>query len=237
MRIFLIAAAMLTFPFVFDVVQESPVYAEIVQDGAIYRDKMLRFEVARVSQGDIVEIWEDFSEKIYRVDTGDAQGWINARHLKIPEDVSTDMSVASSNQLEAFANEKSFESKTKHLLMVDIARQKLYIFEGKIGAWVLVNSFDCSTGTNTSPTTRGSFSLKDRGEWFYSYRLESGAKYWIRFNGHYLFHSIPMDKHKNILKGEDVVGIRRSNGCVRLLIEDMRWIYENISDGAAVVIL
>ena len=41
---------------------------------------------------------------------------------------------------------------------------------------------------------------------------------------------------KNIIPEEAVVGVRMSNGCVRLLVEDMRWIYENIPDATAVVI-
>jgi lipoprotein-anchoring transpeptidase ErfK/SrfK len=102
---------------------------------------------------------------------------------------------------------------------------------------VLVRSFDCSTGLNKSPTTRGQFALSDRGEWFYSYRLASGAKYWIRFNGQYLFHSIPMDENKIIIPGEDVVGQKSSNGCVRLLLDDIKWIYDNIPDGTIVVII
>ncbi|MDR2166909.1 MAG: L,D-transpeptidase, partial [Clostridiales bacterium] len=87
------------------------------------------------------------------------------------------------------------------------------------------------------PTTRGIFALTDRGEWFYSYRLASGAKYWIRFNGNYLFHSTPMDQNKIPLPGEDIVGEKRSNGCIRLLLPDMKWIYENIPDNTAVVII
>jgi len=240
MKAFFIAimAAVGLVPPVFDVIMESPVYAEVQRNGDVYREPTLRLAVGTVVAGQMVEILEDYSAVVYKVGLPcGTEGWIGVKSLRIPADVATDTSIVTDLQLEEFVNERGYESATPHLLLVDIARQKTYVFEGEKGAWTLLRTFDCSTGTNTSPTTRGTFSLKDRGAWFYSHRLESGAKYWIRFNGHYLFHTIPMDKNKNILAGEDVVGIRSSNGCVRLLVEDMRWIYENVADGAGVVIL
>ena len=221
----------------FDVVVESPVIAEIVNDSELYRDRMLRVAVHSVEAGQLVEILEDYSAVVYRVAAGDVVGWVAAKDLRIPEESPRDNSLVAAKQLEDFVNRQAYESPTGHLILVDIARQRLYIFEGTKGGWGLAQSFECSTGLNTSPTTRGHFFLADRGEWFYSYRLESGAKYWIRFNGNYLFHTIPMDKNKNIIPGEGVVGVRLSNGCVRLLVDDMRWIYENIPDATAVIIL
>ena len=221
---------------VFDAILESPVIATIEQDGEIYKDRFLRIPIGVVSLGDEVEILEDYSELVYKVRFGSAEGWLSVKSLKIPPNPPTDLTDACPALLEAYVNIAGYKSSTDYLLVVDIARQKLYIFTGTAGSWSLSRVFDCSTGHNTSPTTRGEFKLTDRGEWFYSHRLTSGAKYWIRFNGNYLFHTIPMDEQKNPLPGEDVVGVRLSNGCVRLLVEDMRFIYENIPDGAGVVI-
>ncbi|MCL2170029.1 MAG: L,D-transpeptidase family protein [Defluviitaleaceae bacterium] len=233
----LILAGLLAFMPPFDVVAPSAVFAEVVESGDLFRDVMLKFRVGRVEKGYTVEVLEDYSSDVYRVmTTSGLTGWVSAGMLKIPHDPPTDMSVLPAGSLENFVNTKNFESLTEHLILVDIGRQKVHVFEGQAGAWQLSQSFDCSTGMNISPTTRGEFTLKDRGDWFYSYRLQSGAKYWIRFNGHYLFHTVPMDEDGNKLEDEDVVGVRRSNGCVRLMVEDMRWIYENIDDDTKVII-
>ena len=103
--------------------------------------------------------------------------------------------------------------------------------------WSLLRSFDCSTGKNISPTTRGTFTVTDRGSWFYSERLASGAAHWLRFNEQYLFHSIPMDRHKSIIDGEDIVGEKRSSGCIRLMPEDAKWLYDNIPYGTTAIII
>lgn len=220
------------------VIVESPVYAEIQQNTKIYRDRNLRSPIGEVSTGDSVEILGDFSFKVYKIATSQGQtGWISVKFLNIPSDAPTDRSMLGAAQLEDFVDTKEYKSTTTHLILTDINRQKVYIFNGSQGNWKLEKIFDCSTGTNLSPTTRGIFKLADRGEWFYSHRLASGAKYWIRFNGHYLFHSTPMDKNKRSIISEDIVGEKRSNGCVRLLLDDIKWIYDNILDGTTVVIL
>jgi len=219
------------------IIAPSPVMAEVQHDGHIYREHTLRVQIGTVQAGDVVEVLEDFSVEVYKVLTGDgARGWLAADKLNIPPDPPTDLTIPTPHQLEEYANQQGYASRSPHLLIVDVSRQKLYVFEGEAGAWRLTCTFACSTGMNISPTTRGTFRLTDRGDWFYSYRLESGAKYWIRFNNHYLLHTIPMDKNKNPIANEDVVGIRASNGCVRLMVDDMRWIYENIIDGTTIVI-
>ncbi len=72
----------------------------------------------------------------------------------------------------------------------------------------LQKAMSCSTGKNESPTITGQFKLKERGLWFFSERLGSGGKYWVRFDGPYLFHSLPMDKDGVIL--DETLGERSS---------------------------
>ena len=56
--------------------------------------------------------------------------------------------------------------------------------------------------------------------------------YWSRFNGSYLFHSVAMDKDKNIT--DNILGKRRSSGCVRMSVDDAKWFFENIEAGTKV---
>jgi lipoprotein-anchoring transpeptidase ErfK/SrfK len=61
--------------------------------------------------------------------------------------------------------------------------------------------------------------------------------WWVSFKdwGVYLFHSIPMDSNKNILSDEaKKLGSPASHGCVRLNIDNAKWIYDNIPEGTPV---
>jgi len=58
--------------------------------------------------------------------------------------------------------------------------------------------------------------------------------YYVRFNGSYLFHSIAMDKDKNVIDG--VLGQRRSSGCIRMSLDDSKWFFENIPEKSRVFI-
>jgi len=233
----LVVAFMVLLPSLHPAIIETPIYAQIVTDGDFYKDKTLRQAVGQVFVGDIVEVLEDYSGVVYRISTESSSGWIGAKFLLIEDELPTDTTILTPQQLEGFVNDGAYESRTKYLILVDINRQKTHVFQGEVGGWSLEKSFDCSTGLNTSPTTRGEFKLTERGEWFYSHRLSSGAKYWIRFNGHFLFHSTPMDEGRNLIAEENVVGEKRSSGCVRLLLPDIKWIYENVTDGTTVVII
>ena len=220
-------------------IQETPVIAEIITDCKIYSDKTLNFPIGELFTGQFVEILGDYSTEIYKVSDNarNIAGWIAAEYLIIPPDEPTDKSILARADLENFANDNNYASHTHFLIITDINRQKTYVFIDNNREWSLVRSFDCSTGINASPTTRGIFTISDRGSWFYSDRLASGAKHWLRFNGQYLYHSIPMDIHKNIIPGEDVVGEKRSSGCIRLMPDDAKWLFDNIPAGTTAVII
>ena len=111
--------------------------------------------------------------------------------------------------------------------------QKVYVWEnGQI-----IQAFPCSGGLPESPTVIGIFKLQDRGNAFYSARFCEGARYWIRIQDQYLFHSVPRDEEQNILLSElEKIGQAASHGCVRLYDEDAKWLYERIPEGTTVVI-
>ena len=53
--------------------------------------------------------------------------------------------------------------------------------------------------------------------------------------GDYLFHSLPFDE-----SGENIVdytlGTPASHGCIRLAVEDAKWLYDNIDNGTKIII-
>lgn len=95
----------------------------------------------------------------------------------------------------------------------------------------------CSVGLNDETPT-GTFKTTDK----YTWRLLSGnvyGQYATRITGHILFHSVPYyTQDKGDLESEEYnkLGQAASLGCVRLSVEDAKWIYDNCKQGTTVTI-
>lgn len=95
----------------------------------------------------------------------------------------------------------------------------------------------CSTGRNNN-TGEGTFYISDKYVWRPLFGNVYG-QYACRFNGSILFHSVPYkSKNKASLKAEEFnkLGTPASDGCVRLNVEDCKWIYDNCASGTKVVV-
>lgn len=118
---------------------------------------------------------------------------------------------------------------------VDVTKQRVYVMKGG----TVMREMTASTGMPGYETPLGTFQVQNRGEWFYSEKYQEGARWWVSFKdwGVYLFHTVPMDRQKNIIQSEaDKLGQPASHGCVRLSVDDAKWIYDNIEQGTKVVI-
>ncbi len=210
----------------------SPVYGEIKKGTRLFEDTNEKSAYSLSDKRESVLILRDFSLKWYLVKRGDDELWIRAEDISIPEDEPTAKDPLTDREIECFVNTRGFESDTDKFVWVDIHRQQVYILKGRQGSFRLEMRIECATGKNQSPTTRGLFTVSDRGEWFYSTRLKSGAKFWVRFNGSYLFHSVAMDKEGNVT--DSVLGERRSSGCVRMSVDDAEYMYKSVKEKTAV---
>lgn len=132
-------------------------------------------------------------------------------------------------------NTLNIESKTPYILYVNLNEQKTYVYEGSLNNWNLLKVMDCSTGVEGEETPKGIFSVSSRGDWFFSEEYQQGGKYWIQFMGDYLFHSLPFDETQNNIV-DYTLGEPASHGCVRLKVEDAKWLYDNVSDTTKVII-
>lgn len=118
---------------------------------------------------------------------------------------------------------------------VDVTQQLVRIFKGE----QVIREMVASTGREGHETPLGTFEIQNRGTWFYSDKYKQGAKYWVSFKGWglYLFHSLAMDEDRQVIQEEaDLLGRPVSHGCVRLSIEDAKWIYENVPQNTKVMI-
>lgn len=215
----------------------SVVTAEVIKSGSLYENPDEKSKiVGMIDVSDKLEILEDKTTIWYRVYnplSGDI-GWLKNEYISIPDDEPSNKSTLNKKDIETFANMLQVQENADTLVWVDIDRQLVYILNKNQDLFELQKTIPCSTGKNESPTPRGFFAIQERGVWFYSERLKSGAKFWVRFHGSYLFHSTPMNKSKEII--DYTIGEKSSSGCVRLSLTDAEWFYNSIKDGTIVFI-
>jgi len=133
-------------------------------------------------------------------------------------------------------NTLNIESTTSYFINVNLENQKTYIYNGKPDKWQLVRTCPCSTGiSGEDDTPSGSFFTKEKGDWFFSDKYNQGAKYWTQITGDILFHSVPFAKDKTTVL-DYTMNKTSSHGCIRLSIDDAKWIYTNIPKGTKVII-
>jgi len=132
-------------------------------------------------------------------------------------------------------NTLSISSKTPYLIYLNLNKQMTYVYSGEQNNWSLLKEFSSSTGIEGKETPKGIFSVTGRGDWFYSPDYEQGGKYWVQFMGDYLFHSLPFNEAQSKIV-DYTLGKPASHGCIRLGVEDSKWIYDNIDDYTKVII-
>ena len=126
---------------------------------------------------------------------------------------------------------QSYSSSTGYLILVDSTTNKTAIFTGSKGSWSIAKYWDCCTGASSTPTVKGTFTIGSRG---YSFGDGFTCYYWTQFYGNYLFHSILYRQGTHTVY-DGTMGANVSHGCVRLLIDNAKWIYDTIPKGTTVV--
>ena len=133
------------------------------------------------------------------------------------------------------AEQVSLNNSTKPLhIDVSLSAQTVRVLDAKGRG---VETFICSSGKKGDETPTGTFTVSQRGKSFFNDTIGEGAYYWVRFNNAYLFHSVPFDKSGEIEQNEVAkLGEPASHGCLRMSVENAKWIYDNIPDGTQVSI-
>ena len=123
-------------------------------------------------------------------------------------------------------------SRTDWLIAIDPDNCVFGVYYGSQGNWQSIYFWICSPGAPVSPTPKGLFSVGSKG-----YVFGSGYScYWYtQFWGDYLMHSL-LHYPGTFTLMEDTLGRQASQGCVRLEINNAKWVYDNIPYGTAVYI-
>ena len=106
------------------------------------------------------------------------------------------------------------------------------------GTLMPVKAMVCSCGKEGNDTPEGAFQTYAYYEWRKMVD-DTYGRYAVRFNGGILFHSVPyVEESPDTLEWEEYnkLGENASLGCVRLSVEDAKWIYDNCKPGTMVVV-
>ena len=125
-----------------------------------------------------------------------------------------------------------YGSSTQYLLMVDRKNNRTGVYKGRAGNWSCIKYWECAVGRPETPTVTGIYYVGAKGYYFNSGILK--CYYYTQFYGDYLFHSVPYYPNGTIY--DALLGVPRSQGCVRLQIDNAKWIYDNVPYNTTVVV-
>ena len=114
--------------------------------------------------------------------------------------------------------------RTIYLVQVNRSKQQMTVWETKDGVKKTIHTMPCATGKRYTPTPKGVFKMKPIGKFLYDRKFHCYLKYVIRFKGSYLIHSVPVSATGKVL--DQTMGKTASHGCIRLRIEDAKWLYQ-----------
>ena len=137
-------------------------------------------------------------------------------------------------KMHGVANDQA--SSTNYIVIVDRAAHRVGVFKGSKYNWTDAKYYKCCVGKPSTPTISGTFTVGSKGKYF-----DTGTKgrcwYYTQISGNYLFHSVIYDRQntpKKIIDNSMDAAV--SHGCVRLELENAKWIYDNVPKNTKVII-
>ena len=139
-------------------------------------------------------------------------------------------------QSQMIAKAKNYTTSTGYMILVDRSACKVGIFTGSGSNATISKYWSCCVGAPYTPTITGVYKLGAKGLYFNT-GTTGRCWYYSQIQGDYLFHSVIYDRSSspvNIIDG--TMGEHVSHGCVRLDVENAKYIYLNIPSGSTIVI-
>ena len=150
--------------------------------------------------------------------------------------------IAGDDTLELLFSEDALKALKPYVLKISIADQRVYAYglDDNNEHTVLVRTMKCSTGKDATPTPKGTFQsgTGPGARWYYFKKFDCWAQYAYYIEGDILFHSVLYNEKGGAVTQSSVnnLGRKASHGCVRLSVEDAKWIYNNCPVNTKVVV-
>ena len=138
---------------------------------------------------------------------------------------------------------QSYSSSTRYLILVNKKEHKVNIYQGAKGSWANVKrDLPCTTGKSSTPTPSGKYTLNHKSSRAYGYKDFSGSTvfYTTRISAGNYFHSILYRlgcRNPYTSSPKDArLGQNKSNSCIRLRLEDAKYIHQVTPTGSRVIV-
>lgn len=154
----------------------------------------------------------------------------------------TETGVADHATLAALFDENAKKALKPYVLKVSIDDQRVYAYAPDAnGDYTdLVRTMKCSTGRSGSPTPTGTFqeSTGPGARWHYFTKFNCWAQYAYYIQGDIMFHSVLYGSREGKVTQSSVnhLGSKASHGCVRLSVEDAKWVWNNCPSHTKVIV-
>lgn len=123
-------------------------------------------------------------------------------------------------------------SNTSFRVEVNLSKNMVMIYakDGNKGYTIPVKAMICSVGMPGHRTITGNYYRLSRAGSWHVLRYNSVGQYCTRISGPYLFHSVVYTRYGDKYSLEKAeykkLGKSASHGCIRLQVEDAKWIYD-----------
>ena len=184
----------------------------------------------------LLEYYDGTLDGQYGGGTAKAVAAFQRRH-KLPETGNADTTT-----LQTLFNENAQKALKPYVLKVSVDDQRVYAYglDSNNDYTVLVRTMKCSTGKKGTPTPTGTFvnTTGPGARWHYFKKFSCWAQYAYYIQGDIMFHSVLYGAKEGRVTQSSVnnLGRRASHGCVRLSVEDAKWIWTNCPKGTKVIV-
>ena len=152
-----------------------------------------------------------------------------------------DTGIADRATLSALFNENAKKALKPYVLKVSTDDQRVYVYApDRNGEYTdLVRTMKCSTGRNSTPTPKGTYTDTAQGaRWHFFKKFNCWAQYAFYIEGDIMFHSVLYNQKGGKVTQSSVnhLGSKASHGCVRLSVDDAKWIWNNCPANTKVIV-
>ena len=138
---------------------------------------------------------------------------------------------------------QGYSSSTRYLILVNKKQHLINIYKGSKGSWTAVRrNIPCTIGKSSTPSPSGKFTLNHKSSRAYGYKDFNGSTvfYATRISAGNYFHSILYRKGSRnpaTAKVKDgSLGKSKSNSCIRMPLQDAKYIHQVTPTGSRVVV-
>lgn len=150
--------------------------------------------------------------------------------------------IAGSDTLALLFSEDALKALKPYVVKISLDKQRVYVYglDENNEHTVLVRTMKCSTGKNETPTPKGTFQsgTGPGARWHYFKKFDCWAQYAYYIQGDIMFHSVLYNEKGGKVTQSSVnnLGRKASHGCVRLSVEDAKWLYNNCPVNTKIVV-